>query len=211
MADTEDKKVKDLLDSKTRAELERWFGLPSFDQLADEGKTPAPPEDPGFAEARKRRDTALAAVDPAMLEAHRRRVEPRRPMATFEALIDVRVDPDIGLVDQDMGLRQLAEPREFELPSDLSNDLRECTPQALLRDLHRAELTFEKRLEWVDPIAELQVDGPKIVAEIMATSWAAPQPGRPAFFEARAILIESRRLRRRPWIEIRMPNRKVTE
>jgi len=211
MADTDDKTVKQLLDAGTLADLERWFGLPSFEQLADEGKTPAPPEDPQFAEARKRRDAALAAVDPAMLEAHRRRVEPRRPMAMFVSAIELRIKPDIGLLDQDMGARQLAEPREFDLPSDLANDLRECAPQALLRDLHRAELTFEKRFDWVDPSAEQQTNASSIVAEVMATRWAAPRPARSAFAEACAILIEGRGLRRRPWIEIAMPNRKVTE
>jgi hypothetical protein len=213
MADPDDKTVKHLLDAGTRAELERWFGLPSFEQLADQGKTPAPPppEDPKFAEARKRREAALAAVDPAMLEAHRRRVEPRRPMTTFDAVIELRIDPDIGQFDQAIVARQLAEPRELDLPSDLADDLRECAPQALLRDLHRTEVVFEKRFEWVDAIAEHRVNASAIAAEAMATSWAAPRPTRSAFAEARAILIETRGIRRRPWIEIAMPNRKVTE
>jgi hypothetical protein len=212
MADTDDKTVKELLDTGTRAQLERWFGLPSFEQLADEGKTPAAPEeDPEFAEARKRRDAAIAAVNPVLLEAHRQRVQPVRPLSRFEVMIDVRVDPDFALLDLAMAARPLAEPREYELPEALQKDLKECTPQALLRDLHRAELDFEKRLEYVDALAELRVNGQGIVAEVMATSWAARPPARSAFFEARAILIECRAQRRRPWTEIKMPSRRVTE
>ena len=212
MADTDDKTVKELLDTGTRAQLERWFGLPSFEQLADEGKTPAAPEeDPDLVEARKRRDAAIAAVDPVLLEAHRQRVQPVRPLSRFEAVIDVRVDPDIALLDLTMAARALAEPREYELPGDLQKDLKDCTPQALLRDLHRAELDFEKRLEYVDALSELRVNGSGIVAETMATSWAACPPARSAVFEARAILIECRAQRRRPWTEIKMPNRRVTE
>jgi hypothetical protein len=212
MADTDDKTVKELLDAGTRAQLERWFGLPSFEQLADEGKTPAAPEeDPEIVEARQRRDAAIAAVDPVLVEAHRHRIEPARPVSRFEVVIDVRVDPDLALLDLTMGTRPLADPREYELPADLGKNLKECTPQALLRDLHRAELAFEKRLEYVDALAELRVDGLSIVAGVMATSWAAPLPARSAFFEARAILIECRAQRRRPWIEIKMPNRRVTE
>jgi hypothetical protein len=212
MADADDKTVKELLDAGTRAQLERWFGLPSFEQLADEGKAPAAPEeDPELVEARKRRDAAIAAVDPVLVEAHRGRVEPARPVSRFEAVIDVRVDPDMALFDLTMGTRPLADPREYELPMDLQKNLKDCTPQALLRDLHRAELAFEKKLDYVDPLAELRVDGLGIVAAAMATSWAAPLPGRSAFSEARAILIESRALRRQPWTEIKMPSRGVTE
>lgn len=212
MADTDDKTVKELLDAGTRAQLERWFGLPSFEQLADEGKTPAAPEeDPEIVEARQRRDAAIAAVDPVLVEAHRKRIEPARPISRFEVVIDVRVDPDLALLDLTMGARPLADPREYELPAELRKDLKECTPQALLRDLHRAELAFEKKLEYVDALAELRVDGPSIVAGVMATSWAAPLPARSAFLEAHAILIECRAQRRRPWIEIKMPNRTVTE
>jgi len=78
MADNQDdKKVKDLIDEATRAELERWFRLPSFEQLPDQAVKPAPTDKEAERLAiRKRHDDAIAAVDPAMLEAHRRRVEP---------------------------------------------------------------------------------------------------------------------------------------
>ena len=73
MSDPNDKTVKQLIDSGTRADLERWFGLPSYEALAEQGVHPEPPaEEPSYVERRKRQDAAMAAVDPALLEAHRR-------------------------------------------------------------------------------------------------------------------------------------------
>src|SRR5215510_8283576 len=91
----DDKKVKDLIDAATRAELERWFGLPSFEQLAERGiqpQPPEPPEDPEVATVRKRRNEAIAAIDPAMLEAHRLRVEPAHELIRPRPPVKLNVD-----------------------------------------------------------------------------------------------------------------------
>jgi hypothetical protein len=214
MADNQDdKKVKDLLDAATRAELERWFNLPSFEQLADRGVQPEPPpEDPAAAAVRERRAAAIACVDPALLEAHRRRVEPPDDLIKFKAMIDVRVDPDIATIDLAMIERQHAvgEPREVERPQDLEDDLNDCTPQALLRDLHRAELTFDKVFEIVEGNAGQRFDIVRAVAEAMATRWTLPPFGPSPFHEGRALLLELRDDRHRPWTEIKLPNRRVT-
>jgi hypothetical protein len=216
MSEPDDKKVKELLDAATRAELERWFGLPSFEQLADRGIAAAPPqpgEDPEFAVIRKRRDDAIAAVDPALVEAHRRRVEPERPVVKPLPPIALRVDPDIALFDTAMLERQhgVAEPREIERPGDLDDALAERTPQALLRDLHRPELDFEKIFERVDVLAEQRLDPSAAVAEVMAGSTKLPPPAPSAFAYGYTLLLELLAERRQPWIHIEMPLRRVTE
>src|SRR5262245_56112776 len=133
MPETEDKKVKELLDSATRADLERWFSLPSFEQLAEQGVQPAPPpaDDPQFAEIRKLQETVSAHVDPALLAAIHRRTEP--PLAVLQPRPDVRlyVDPDIACFDEAMVARQssIADPREMTRPYDLEDTLRESAPQ----------------------------------------------------------------------------------
>jgi hypothetical protein len=212
MADNDDKKVKDLIDAATRAELEKWFGLPSFEQLGDQAPEP-PAENPDVAAVQERREKALAAVDPAMVEAHRRRVESPDDLIQFKPMIDIHVDPDVAFLDLAMIDRQhtIAEPREVDIPHELQDDLHDCTPQALLRDLHRPELDFEKTFEVVDMAAEQRFDIVAAVKEAMRTSWKLPPLGRSPFTEARELLTELRIERRQPWTDIKMPNRRVSE
>jgi hypothetical protein len=212
MPDTDDtdKKVKDLLDAGTRAELERWFGLPSFEQLADQGVKPEPPEDPEVVELRRRREAAIAAVDPRLFASILRRGAP--PLAVLQPRREVKlhIDPDVACFDQTVLDRQqrIADPRELERPSDIEDVLRESTPQALLRDLHRPVLDFNKAYERVDLID--LVDAAAEVAVVMASSTKLPSsPSRAK--EAAALLLELRAERKRPWTEIEMPLRRVTE
>jgi hypothetical protein len=215
MAEHEDKRVKDLLDTGTRGDLERWFGLPSFEELSERGVKPAepPPEDPEMLEVRKKRAEALAAVDPALVEAHRRRTDPPADLIKFTPTLEVRVDPDISTIDLSMIEHQhtIAEPREVEISDELRDDLHECTPQALLRDLHRPELQFDKVFEIVDVAAEQRVDIVAMVAEAMRTRWTLPPFGPTALQEARALIKALRDDRHSPWTEIKMPGRTVTE
>jgi hypothetical protein len=215
MADNQDdKKVKDLIDEATRAELERWFKLPSFEQVAEQKVEPAPSakEEERLA-IRKRYDDAIAAVDPAMLEAHRRRTEPLAEVSRFKPLIDVRVDPNIVMIDLPLIERQyaVAEPRDYERPAFVEDDLRERTPQALLRDLHRPELNFDKTFEMVDMSAEQRFDIVAAVAQAMATRWTLPPLDKSPFHQACEVLRKGRDDRRRPWADIKMPKRRVTE
>jgi len=212
----DDKKIKELLDPKTRADLERWFAMPSFEQLAERGVVPAPPpreEDPEIAARRKRRDEALAAADPGLIEAHRARTSVSDTVSKFKLMVEPRVDPSIALLDVSMIDRGgvIAEPRERELPFEIQDDLRACAPQALLRDLHRPELDFEKVFEVVDAVAEQRLDAAEAVAEVMRTRWTMEIPKQSPLAEARDLIKTLRDDRHRPWTEIRMPNRTVTE
>lgn len=213
--DNDDKTVKELLDAATRAELERWFGLPSFDQVAEQAPQ-APEEDPEIVAVRERREKAMAAVDPAMLEWHRVRVEAQDDLIQFKPTIDVRVNPDVAMLDQAMIDRQasIAEPREVDIPEELRDDLRNCTPQALLRDLHRPELFFDKTFEVVDMAAENRVDIVAIVDEVMTTRYQLTGAPPKIFQEGNEILRELRtdRMRAVPVQTLAaFPNRRVTE
>jgi hypothetical protein len=105
----------------------------------------------------------------------------------------------------------IAEPREIERPEPLSDDLRDLTPQALLRDLHRPELHFDKQFEVVDTIAEYRQDIAAVVAEVMTTPTGLPPPEASSFQQAHALVLELRAERHQPWTEIKMPLRRVTE
>ncbi len=208
--------VKQLLDAKTIAELERWFGLPSFQELADRGESPPPEEeDPDLVAVREQRAKAIAAVDPELVEAHRRRTESGESLLRFEAVIDLRIDPSVARIDLDHldRMHTIAEPREVEIPEPLRDDLRECTPQAILRDLHRPELYFDKLFEVVDMAAEQRLDIVAAVDDAMRTSWKLPPFGRSIAAEGRALIAELREERMRDIAHFlpQFPNRRVTE
>ncbi|MBA3818557.1 MAG: hypothetical protein H0X17_06660 [Deltaproteobacteria bacterium] len=212
MASDDDKTVKQLIDAATRAELEKWFGLPSFDQVEEQRAREAPVEDPEIAAVRERRDRAIAAVDPGLLEAHRLRVEGCDTLIKFKSTIDVHVDPSVALLDLAMIDRQasIAEPREVEISDELREDLRDCTPQALLRDLHRPELDFDKVFEIVDYAAEQRLDAVAAVAEVMTTRWKISTISTSSWAEGREILRALRIERHQPMTDAlaSLPNRR---
>jgi hypothetical protein len=215
--DPNDQRAKDVLagelDPKTRADLERWFGLPSFEQLAEQGAT-APEQDIEITLRQERQQKALEAVDPAMLEAHRQRTEPPEDLFVFRPSIDVLVDPSIAQLDLTMVDATIAEPRYREIPEPLLDDLKTCTPQALLRDLHRPEIDFEKIFEVVDMAAEQTLDIVAEVAKAMATNWKLPPPMGTPYTEVRQLLRDHAAELRQPWAPLitahPLPNRKWT-
>jgi hypothetical protein len=203
------KSMADVVDLATQRELQKWFDLPSFEQVR--ARQPIA-EDPELVEVRERRAKVCAAVDPALLESIHVRTE-----VTPETLlrntfhVDIHVDPSILQFDIDAAERQLkhAEPREVEISEELRDDLKDCTPQALLRDLHRPELMFEKQFEVIDIAAEQKFD---IVAEVdaaMKMSLKLPPLGLSPFEEERRLLVQDRANRRAPWIKLR--NRRVND
>jgi hypothetical protein len=213
--DDDDLTVKQLLDPTTEADLARWFSLPSFQELAEAPASSTPVVDEEMQAVIERREKACAAVDPALLARIRARtVEPAETLVKFEAAIDVIVDEQFGTLDEAMIARAsaIAEPREVELPDELIDDMKECTPQALLRDLHRAELDFDKTFEIVDAAADQRFDIVAEVADVMATRWKLQMQASPVP-EGLAVLDGLRAERRRPWTEClpALPNRRVRE
>ena len=219
MATDDELKVKQLLEPSSEVPeeaLARWFSLPSFQQLAEQPPAPPPVVDEEMAAVREQRARALAAIDPALVASIRERTEERSAtLIKFEAKIDVHVDEQFGAVDEGMVARahSIAEPREVEISDQMRDDLNECTPQALLRDLHRAVFDFDKQFELVDVSAEQRLD---IVAEVksaMATRWTLPDLGPSPFRQSRAVVEELRAHLRRPWTEglATLPNRSVRE
>ncbi|MGN6104074.1 MAG: hypothetical protein ACTHU0_03150 [Kofleriaceae bacterium] len=212
----DERTVKELIDSATLAELQRWFGLPSFQQVEEAAAPAAPAIDPEILAVRERRAKALESVDPAFVEKHRVQFEVLpASYLKFEATIELASEREIALLDRGMVDRQhtIAEPREVEISEQLRDDLRECAPQALLRDLHRPEIDFEKTFEVIDIAAEQRLDIVAEVAHVMATSWKLPPledlPSRSLASTLRAHHAESWRLVYQQLAS--MPNRRVQE
>jgi hypothetical protein len=216
--DPDDKRAKDVLagelDAQTQADLQRWFGLPSFEQVAEQGGTTGE-QDIELMLRQERQQKAIDAVDPAMLEAHRKRTEPADDLLKFKATIDLVIDPSIARLDMTMIDAAVAEPRQRERPEEIEDDLKDCTPQALLRDLHRPETDFEKIFEVVDMAAEQRFDIVAEVAAVMSTSWKLELGGLTGvgpWNEARELLLGFKRGIHAPWQmmfnEQPLPNRR---
>lgn len=196
--DDSDPPVTAPLDAATMRELAKWFELPSYDEAEPSPAEPA--VDPEVAALLERRAQATAAVDPALVAAIAARTH-RDPseLLHFDPTVELRVDPELALFDHgavDRGFA-LAEPREVEIPDALRDDLKDCTPQALLRDLHRAELSFDKQFELVEYAP--RVDGPGEVATAMATSWRLRAFEARPLDEIEASIREARQVRQQPW------------
>lgn len=120
----------DNIDPDTLAELQRWFGMPSAMDLPEPEPTP---------EHVARRDEALAAVDPEFLT-YLHRIANRVPLMMEEPHLELRAKEDHSTIPERFSAAaNIGEPREVEISYLLSDDLKECVPQALLRDLHRVE------------------------------------------------------------------------
>jgi hypothetical protein len=200
--------LTEVVDAATAEALQRWFGLPSFESLP-----PPTPDDAEIAAVLERRAKAIAAVDPALVELLVRRHGSPDAMLQFKADLEVRVDPSCARTDYTMVDRTIAfsEPREVDIPAALQDDLRECTPQALLRDLHRAELAFDKVFELVDMAAEQRFDIVAVVNEAMAANWKLPALGGSPFHEGVRLMAEAAAIRRTPPTDIPRPNRRIQD
>ncbi len=212
--DDDDPKVKQLLDPATQADLARWFSLPSFQEVAEQ---PAREQvvDEEMKAVIERRDKALANVDPALVDSLFRAEHTPDALLKFKPTIDVIVDEQFGSVDEQMIDRvgSIADPREVEISEELRDDMKECTPQALLRDLHRAELYFDKQFERSDVTEGLRVDVVAEVATAMKTSWKLTELGPSPVAEGRALLADLRAQRRSKWTDVlpTLRNRRVNE
>jgi hypothetical protein len=191
------KPLSDVVDPVTAAELERWFGLPSFQQVAEEPDKFAAEQD----ENQAVRERASSHVKPALVAAIELRNQ--APEAKFVATIEP-VTADLALFDTAMLEHGLAigEARELEIPGEVHAALEENTPQALLRDLHRIESDFEKYLEIIDYGAAQRLDIVDAVRTAMATTWKLPPLDRLPAAATQRLIDEFRSVRGRRWDEV---------
>lgn len=209
-----------LLDAQTQADLARWFSLPSFQELEDRGVKPKEAfDDPEVVAIAARRAQIVAEIDPALVDGIHATYEQRAwELLKFTPNIDVHVRTDLVKFDAEAAAQigntfRLVDLREREIWDDLREDMRDVTPQALLRDLHRPEMFFDKLFERVDYGAEQRMDIVAAVAEAMRMDLKLPPFGRTPFQDVTIALREDRALGYRgKWLdEIRMPNREVKE
>lgn len=209
--------LDEVVDAATAAELEKWFGLPSFQEVKEReaAAAAAAAADPELVETLERQANAIAAVDPEFLAAVLRRIAHYDDRLELRMSIVLHVGRSIALFDPSMADRgfMMGQPHEVEISEELKDALEECSPQALLRDLHRPELAFEKTFEVVD--FGQRIDGVAEVSAAMAADLKLPPLDRSPFYQTAHLLDELRNVRKQPWPALFaaqfLPNRRVQE
>ena len=207
------KEAVEELDPETKAQLERWFGLPSFQELEERGE--APEEDPYIKQRRESKAAAASATDPILTEALYARGAKFSRASTLRVFDPTRVAEVEIQIDASWfeGLSGRTETRQYPIAQWLAGAMGEPTPQAVLRDLHRPESYFERQF-YVDPSSGVpRVDARAAVKEVLASRPPAAEViGQPLpLTVARAKIAEMEHAKRAPWSEIRTPNRRVQE
>lgn len=209
-------------------QLSRWFGLPSFTQLAEDG-APAPAEGddaiadfdsifanvPGFyispediKKTQEARQRALAAVEPALLDHLERHLGNADALRVFRPSLEVRVTPE--RFERRFVTNAAVDVSDAPTPDWLAEALRQNVPQALLRDLHRP--VYERQVDEGDPFAqpEAPFDPLGDVRAVVATRYrfTTVDHGLPV---AREGLDELAAIKASRWSEIRTHNRRVAD
>jgi hypothetical protein len=207
------------VDPATAAQLERWFGLPSFAQVEAGEVELVESEDPEVVAVRERRKRIAEEINPVLLAEIEHRLTPPDDLIKFSATIEP-LEAKIALFDPSYfeSRSSIAEERIYDQPEDIHEAIKENTPQALLRDLHRLEVDFDQpsdgftNMEDEPPPEPLLVDVAAQVERIMTTRFRFVPT---AALEVTRLLDESRNEIQRSWVDIakngRLYNRRVSE
>ncbi len=202
--------VEDKLDAATLNELASWFSGPSIEALEEQAALRAaaampPEEDPVIIALQARRQTAMAAADPALvarLESrtttdirHFHAYEP--PPIIDETIVNVVVRDHL---DRRFAEEPVADQRSYDQPPDIDDIVRgHNAPQAILRDLYRPEASWDKRYE--SPFDEVPtLDPQREIREALNSRYELEFPPSP-FQEGVAARAAVRANMRESWAE----------
>ncbi len=193
------------MDPATIAQLASWFDLPSFDEVAEqqEAARAEAEEKTGVQKVLEVRAKALANIEPAFMArldgrraagARLPQIPPlevrweRRVLAFDESQVPEAIDPDYL--------------PEVYIPPQLVKDLKDCTPQAFLRDLHRPDKEFYIQLQPAfEDVGEIEMPDP--MGPIRETVRADYRVGvvAPAVTTMAEGIADLRAILARPWAE----------
>ncbi|MBP9084793.1 MAG: hypothetical protein KBG15_01695 [Kofleriaceae bacterium] len=145
-----------LLDPQTAAELARWFEQPASAHSGQVAPSTDEAEPSLFDQTQKIRATAMAAAQPEFLASVERwftRNDALRYDDSYAVGAAQKFTTVTTAVEQFTHRLVLQTPVERERAMDLDDALQECTPQALLRDLHRPAEFFSRELQ-LEPTRE---------------------------------------------------------
>lgn len=209
-----------LVDAATAAQLERWFGLPSFAQVeAGEVAAPPEPEVDEFAEVRERRAKLLAEVDQELVARIERRHTPPEDLFKFTPDLEP-LEVTLTRFDSTAEGKGIADERWYERSDDIISALEENAPQALLRDLHRLETEFPRSWNNTDDDWDAEKPAPEpflpdlvsLVDGLMKVRYKLELIAAP---DVPHLLDDTRDEIKRSWVDLansgKLYNRRVTE
>jgi hypothetical protein len=205
--DPDDRRAKDL-DPAQLAELAAWFDLPSHQVFAEQQqrKVEESAEEQEWRENRERRDKACAAVFPEFLQ-HilRHEAEIVKPPPAVELIIDDRRMVTQTAVRLELERMERGEEvqteRSFVIPPDIAGAVAQNAPQAILRDLYRPVIEYQRRLE--SPFDELpDLNLLREVREVMRTNFKDVEWMEPATKHLHALHREFTQAVAAPWDEL---------
>jgi hypothetical protein len=194
------------------AQLEAWFGRPSMTELVETGEVRLDMWGrPIDAEVERRRasarERAIEAVDPGMVDRLERHIPAGDRLLRFHASLEVHIDP--APFERPLITLNRPDITEVERPEDLDDAMRECTPQALLRDLHRPDEEFSIQYERPEPV-ESDAD-PFAEARRAIAAGYKYAPEMRCLSQAQDALRPLREAKTSVWAEIRTPTRTTDE
>jgi hypothetical protein len=171
--------LEDRLDPETIAQLAGWFGLPSFEQLEEQEaeRVRAAAEADVWAERRQLHARIEGDADPRVLALLDRWRDAGHGLLAVPPPPELHVALDLVRVDQladHMG--SIAEPRENERPEWIEDVVAVQTAQAILRDLHRPETTFDIVYEYGPREPTLRETTDEIRKVFLASYRVRPEP-----------------------------------
>lgn len=199
-----------LLDPQTAAELAKWFEQPALAHSGHTAPSGATDEADGslFEQTQKIRATAMAAAQPEFL-ASVERWYTRNDAIRYDDAAAIRAtqkfDTVTTAIEQFTHRLVLQTPVDRERPMDLDDALQECTPQALLRDLHRPAEFFSRELQ-LEPTREPVFDSKPPMSSFFLTP--AAHSFTTTSVRVRESLVLVRELHDRNWATIETQHRR---
>lgn len=204
----DDQRVREM----TQEQLRAWFGLPSFDDLAEKGIVPVE-QLTADEQQLKNRNEKLQLIEADMVwrierhaaaaERHSREMPPRPWEGRVLTFDDAAVQALPGEDDW----------REVDIPLALTRDLDVNAPQANLRDLHRVEKEFfiQYQSPWDDDFDQVPADPMQPIRDTVRRDYRVGTTITPAQREIDAAIAGLRTLLRAPWPEAKREHARQRE
>jgi hypothetical protein len=116
------------------------------------------------------------AIDPRLVDRCMQHQRDGQQLLFRQRVRTYAATPRLNVTPEDWGAGYLREPREFDPPPQLVNDLHQCSPQSLLRDLYRPVMQVHwHRFETIEGTELKPLSGVDVAREARRVMMIAPR------------------------------------